>query len=117
MLAFADRAIDTAEDIFMHATRAFKPAEKMNLPLSDGDGKPPLTATKKERIVVLGTGWGGHAISKVRDGVGAVVPWAEEWAYRAPKICSLCFVPSASWGRVRSFSSRYIHTPCGSLPQ
>lgn len=64
VLAFADRAIDTAEDIFMHASRAFKPAAKMNLPLEPGD--EPLVATKKERVVVLGTGWGGHAISKVR---------------------------------------------------
>ncbi|CBN78336.1 NADH dehydrogenase (ubiquinone) [Ectocarpus siliculosus] len=67
VLAFADRAIDTAEDVFMHATRAFKPAARMNLPLQDGEDAPPLTATKKERIVVLGTGWGGHAISKVID--------------------------------------------------
>lgn len=68
ILAFADRTIDTIEDVFMHATRAFMPAAKMNLPLSsDGQEEPPLlTATKKERIVVLGTGWGGHAISKVR---------------------------------------------------
>lgn len=52
----------------MHATRAFMPAAKMNLPLSSDDQEEPplLTATKKERIVVLGTGWGGHAISKVR---------------------------------------------------
>lgn len=63
ILAFADRAIDTAEDVFMHASRAFAPAEKMNLPLTPGD--EPLTATKKQRLVVLGTGWGGHAISKV----------------------------------------------------
>lgn len=63
LLALADRAIDTAEDIFMHASRAFAPAEAMNLPLTPGD--EPLTATKKPRIVVLGTGWGGHAISKV----------------------------------------------------
>eukprot|EP00752_Nemacystus_decipiens_P005671 g5132.t1 len=69
VLAFADRTIDTIEDVFMHATRAFMPAAKMNLPLSsDGQEEPPLlTATKKERIVVLGTGWGGHAISKVID--------------------------------------------------
>ena len=68
MLAFADRTIDTVEDVFMHATRAFMPAAKMNLPLSDDDlnEPPPLSATTKERIVVLGTGWGGHAISKVR---------------------------------------------------
>eukprot|EP00904_Undaria_pinnatifida_P012839 jgi/Undpi1/8686/HiC_scaffold_25.g11151.m1 len=65
LLALADRAIDTAEDIFMHASRAFAPAEAMNLPLTPGD--EPLTATKKPRIVVLGTGWGGHAISKVID--------------------------------------------------
>lgn len=65
VLAFADRAIDTAEDALMHATRAFQPAAKMNLPLKSGEDKP-LTATKRERIVVLGTGWGGHAISKVR---------------------------------------------------
>ncbi|CAM9357939.1 unnamed protein product [Ectocarpus fasciculatus] len=67
VLAFADRTIDSVEDVFMHATRAFKPAARMNLPLQDGEDKPPLTATKKERIVVLGTGWGGHAISKVID--------------------------------------------------
>lgn len=47
----------------MHVSRAFKPAAKMNLPLEPGD--EPLTATKKERVVILGTGWGGHAISKV----------------------------------------------------
>ncbi|CAM9093564.1 unnamed protein product [Ascophyllum nodosum] len=67
ILAFADRAIDTAEDAFMHASRMFKPAAVMNLPLSPGDEPRAATATKKERIVVLGTGWGGHAISKVID--------------------------------------------------
>lgn len=68
VLAFADRTIDTIEDVFMHATRAFMPAAKMNLPLSSEgqEEPPPLRATKKERVVVLGTGWGGHAISKVR---------------------------------------------------
>ena len=65
ILAFADRAMDTAEDVFMHASRAFAPAEKMNLPLTPSSGDEPLTATKKQRLVVLGTGWGGHAISKL----------------------------------------------------
>lgn len=64
VLAFADRTIDTVEDMVMHAARMFKKPAKMNLPMKPGD--QPLKAKKKERVVVLGTGWGGHAISKVK---------------------------------------------------
>lgn len=76
VLAFADRGLDTAEDAFMHARRMFEPAAKMNLPLKAEDGEP-LPATKKERLVVLGTGWGGHAISKVRRAAYSGI--VEEW--------------------------------------
>lgn len=63
VLAFADRAVDTAEDAFLHLGRIFKKPAQMTLPIDPG--AQPLPAAKKERVVVLGTGWGGHALSKV----------------------------------------------------
>lgn len=66
VMAFLDRSFDTAEDAVMHLGRVFKKPSEMNLPLRPGEDETP-PVTKKERVVVLGTGWGGHAISKVRS--------------------------------------------------
>ncbi|CAM9502307.1 unnamed protein product [Phaeothamnion confervicola] len=61
-LAFLDRSLDTLEDAAQHASRLWRPidaAERSRQPSKNKGGKP--------RIIVIGTGWGGHALSKVID--------------------------------------------------
>ncbi|CAM9865724.1 unnamed protein product, partial [Discosporangium mesarthrocarpum] len=64
MLALADRTMDTLEDAVMHLRRAYAPRASITVPRATDDGGK---GRAKPRLVVLGTGWGGHAISKVID--------------------------------------------------
>eukprot|EP00611_Tribonema_gayanum_P008774 TRINITY_DN183_c0_g1_i1.p1 TRINITY_DN183_c0_g1~~TRINITY_DN183_c0_g1_i1.p1 ORF type:complete len:599 (-),score=180.28 TRINITY_DN183_c0_g1_i1:874-2670(-) len=63
-IAFSGRAVDTVEDALTHLRRSWEPkalgALNIKRDLSTQEGAKP-------RLVVLGTGWGGHALVKVID--------------------------------------------------
>ncbi|CAM9349280.1 unnamed protein product, partial [Choristocarpus tenellus] len=65
MLALADRTLDTIEDATMHLRRVFSPPASTSISQSPDEDR--MLDGVKPRIVVLGTGWGGHALSKVID--------------------------------------------------
>lgn len=63
LLLLFDRALDTVEDIGVHLRRATerdldRRFRKDRLSVKRGD---------KPRVLILGTGWGGHAVAKVID--------------------------------------------------
>ena len=63
MLLLFDRALDTVEDIGVHLRRATerdvdRRFRKDRLSTKSGD---------KPRVLILGTGWGGHAVAKIID--------------------------------------------------
>ncbi|CAM9706741.1 unnamed protein product [Chrysoparadoxa australica] len=68
-VAFAGRALDTVEDAALHFKRMIFPAGPTPTPLEDTPETPEAgkKRTGKPRIVVIGCGWGGHAMSKVLD--------------------------------------------------
>jgi len=59
----SDAAFDTFEDAYLHFRREFESPKDRKLRLLQMD----LNRKKKRRIVVLGFGWAGHAISKIID--------------------------------------------------
>ncbi len=63
LLLLVDRTLDTVEDVGVHLRRA------VGRDIDRRFRKDRLTrkAGDKPRVVVLGTGWGGHAVSKVVD--------------------------------------------------
>lgn len=62
IFAFLDRSLDTLEDAGMHLSRLWRPLE-----LESRGRLTAKPATGKPRVIVVGTGWGGHALSKVID--------------------------------------------------
>lgn len=68
LMVLFDRALDTIEDIGVHLRRATERDIQARFG-SISNRKERLTKKRSNlpRVVILGTGWGGHAIAKVID--------------------------------------------------